>query len=250
MDYVTQPTLLIGLVLAAAVVHLWRNRQEGRRRLLAVVIPLVLLALVSLPVTAHLALGTLEWPYPPVQLSQRPGALVVLSGYMHPPEEGDDQPRLAIDSFYRCRHALRLYREVGGCPVLVSGGPSSGVPGGPPLAEAMRSFLIEAGVKPADILVENRSQTTYENALNSCALLEARGIEHIVLVTDAKHMARAARCFRKQGMDVTPAPCNYVTTKFHNDWRDYLPSPEGALKFQAAVHEWVGLAYYWLRGWT
>src|SRR5207237_2675856 len=108
---------------------------------------------------------------------------------------------------HRCLYAAELYRAAGHCPVVVTGGRMNG-PSEPSCAQVMRTFLTGLGVSEADITTEDDSQTTYENATNTRKLLEARGVRRVVLVTDAAHMFRAERCFRKQGLEVVPAPCN------------------------------------------
>jgi uncharacterized SAM-binding protein YcdF (DUF218 family) len=175
--------------------------------------------------------------------------IVVLSGYMTAPKEDRQRAELAPDTYYRCLHALALYRQVGGCPILVSGGLSDGAPEGPPLAQAMETFYRERGVKAADLVVENRSLTTHENAVECCRLLQERGIDRIVLITDAKHLWRASLCFQREGIEVVPSGCNAYTDRYRNQPVDYWPSPYGAAHFLDAFHEWVGLAYYKLRGW-
>jgi uncharacterized SAM-binding protein YcdF (DUF218 family) len=238
--------------LGLGIANLWRQRRESRRRLLWVTVPFVLLSILSIPAVAFVALGTLEWSYPPSDdLPENPQVLVVLSGYMYAPDSGRrDQAELSGDTYYRCRHALRLYRKAKGCPILVSGGISDGAPNGPPLADAMRDFFLEQGVKASDLIVENRSLTTYENALESCKLLRERGIQRIVLITDARHTWRSLLCFQKQGMDVVPSACNSYTARFRHTLGDYLPSPRGAARFLEAFHEWLGVAFYKLRGWV
>jgi uncharacterized SAM-binding protein YcdF (DUF218 family) len=166
------------------------------------------------------------------------------------PTNDRNRAELGPDTYYRCLHALSLYRQVGGCPILVSGGISEGAPEGPPLAEAMRVFFQERGVKAADLIVENRSLTTHENAVECARLLRERGIGRIVLITDAKHLWRSSLCFRKEGLEVVPSGCNAFTARFRNRLEDYVPSPQGAARFLDAFHEWVGVAYYKLRGWT
>src|SRR5262249_49735773 len=101
---------------------------------------------------------------------------------------------------------------------------------------------------PADIIVENRSQTTYENALFSTELLQERHLERIVLVTDSTHMFRAERCFRKQGLAVVPAVCNFRAVRFEVTLFTFLPNPMAAVNGEAAGHEWVGSIWYWLQG--
>jgi uncharacterized SAM-binding protein YcdF (DUF218 family) len=232
-----------------AVANLWRNRRETRRRLLLVSIPLVLLVIVCIPAVGYVALGTLEWPYPRISVPAQPEVLVVLSGYLRGPD--DDHPRVELgeDTLNRCQHAVSIYKLCKGSRILVSGGMSENVPEGPRLAEVMLDFLLDQGVQRTDLILENLSRDTHENAVESSKLLRHRGIDRIVLITDARHMFRAARCFEKEGVQVTPAPCNYVTTKFRNRWTSYLPSINGAARFQEAFHEWLGLAYYWVRGW-
>ena len=60
-----QPFPLLYLLTLAALARLWLKRRGKRRRLLLAIVPLGMLGLVSLPVVGHLAVGSLEWRYPP-----------------------------------------------------------------------------------------------------------------------------------------------------------------------------------------
>jgi uncharacterized SAM-binding protein YcdF (DUF218 family) len=251
LEYVFRPTVFFAAVIVLATANLWRKRREKPGKLLALTIPLVVLAFISVPAVAYVALGTLEWPYPPLNRPlDSPAVLVVLSGYIHGPDDDRPPVELSHDTFYRCMHAVTLYQKSKQCTILVSGGLPSGAPRGPRLAAAMRSFLIDQDVSPADVLIEDRSRTTRENAVECSKILHQRGRRQIVLVTDARHMLRAKLSFEKEGLEVTPAPCNFLTAQFQNRWENYLPSPGGAVRFQEAFHEWLGIAYYWLRGWV
>ena len=250
VETLTRPTFVLFVVLGLGLFNLWRKRRETRRRLLWVTVPFFLLVAISIPAVAYLALGTLEGAYPPsTELPDRPDVILVLSGYMVAPKNDSGRAELAADTYYRCRHALALYRKAGNCPLLLSGGVSQGAPEGPPLADTMRTFFRQQGVPAVDLLVENHSSTTYENALECARILRPRGLSRVVLVTDARHMARASLCFARQGLQVFPSPCNSATERFRNRWEAYLPGPGGAGGFLDAFHEWVGLAYYKLRGW-
>jgi len=246
-----QPTVLLGLLTLLAVANLWRKRKEVRRRLLLVTIPFVLLTLLCMPVTSYLALGSLEWSYPP--LEARPAdveAVVVLSGYLRVLDEAGTRVELGEDTLYRCLRAVEVYHRGKPCPVVVSGGKVDPATPGPSLAQAMGNFLQGQGVAATDLIVEDRSRTTYENAVESCRLLNDRGIHKIVLVTDAAHLGRAASCFRKQGVDVVPCGCRYRALRIDWSVRAFLPDPSVARGFQDAFHEWLGTAWYRLRGWA
>ena len=191
-----QPFPLLYLLILWALVRLWRNSLGNRRWLLVVIVPFGVLGFVSLPVVGHLALGSLEWRYPPQnEVPEDAEAIVVLSGYVRPPNGAAAEVELGSDTLLRCLHAARLYKAKPR-PILVSGGKV--VPGtpGPTLAQAMRDFMVSQGVKEQDLLMEDRSSTTYENAVLSGDVLSSRGIHKIVLVTSASHMRRGERCFR------------------------------------------------------
>lgn len=241
-----QPYTLSMLLALAALVNLWFRRRETRRRLLLITAPFALLLTISIPAFSHLAFGSLEWSFTPLERLPRDSqTLVVLSGGLIPANRYQPQALLAEDSLYRCLHAAALYRASGPCPVVLSGGIVRKQDGPTSLAELMKQFLIDQGVARGDLIVEDRSTTTYENAVECRKLLEERGVTRITLVTEAAHMRRSVGCFRKQGFLVTPAPCHYRTGRYEHELQTYLPSPGAARGFQAVAHEWLGLAWYW-----
>jgi uncharacterized SAM-binding protein YcdF (DUF218 family) len=247
LSEILQPFTLLVLLVVLALVWYWRKRQS-RRRLILLTVPVVLLVLLCTPALAHVALGSLEWQYRP--LAQPPAdadAMVVLAGAVRPPSSLRPRAELSHDTYYRCLHAVELYRARP-CPIVVSGGKVDASEPGPACAEVMRDFLREMGVKEQDVLVENESRTTYENAVFSRRVLEPRQARRVVLVTDAVSMFRAVRCFEKQGLAVTPAPCDYRTGDFRWELTAFLPNPFAAKHAGEVGHEWVGCLWYWLRG--
>ncbi|OHB66335.1 MAG: hypothetical protein A2V70_10055 [Planctomycetes bacterium RBG_13_63_9] len=244
-----QPFPVLCLLMAVALANLWRKRAETRGRLLLLTIPLVGLVMTCMPAVAHLALGSLEWGYPP--RADRPpdvGAIVVLSSSVLLPDAIRREPELEEGTLYRCLHAARLYHRGEPCLVVVSGGPADTDTSDLTLAGVMHDFLREQGVAEEDLLMENQSTNTYENATQTCALLRRRGIRKILLVSTATHLPRAERCFRTQGLEVVASGCQYRATCLHWSLSDFLPSPQAAADVHRAFHEWVGMAWYWLRG--
>jgi len=244
-----QPFPLLYLLTLAALARLWLKRRGKRRRLLLAIVPLGMLGLVSLPVVGHLAVGSLEWRYPPHdEVLGDAGAMVVLSGYVRPPSNTLPDAELGSDTLMRCLHAARLYKAKP-CLVIVSGGQVDPSTPGPTLARVMHDFLLGQGVKEEDLLLEDRSRTTYENAVLSGDILSRRGIDKLVLVTSASHMPRSERCFRALGFRVTPSACDYHTAGFSWSLSDFLlPNPHAATGVELATHEWLGMGWYWLNG--
>jgi uncharacterized SAM-binding protein YcdF (DUF218 family) len=248
LSHLLQPYTLLSFVLALALISLWRRRRETRSRLLFVTVPFVLIVLLSTPAISHLAFGSLEWRFSPLRaLPADNQALVVLAGELLPADGYQPTAMLGDSTLYRCFQAAELYRASGPCLVVASGGvieEQKSVA----VSHLMRDFLITQGVAPADVLVEDGSHSTYENALFCERLLGVRHVRRIALVTGALHMARAERCFRRQGFEVTPAPCSYQASNF--EWRvgNFLPSAGAARGNQQVLHEWMGLCWYWVRG--
>jgi len=237
--------LLCGLALA----NLWRRRVESRRRLLLLTIPFVMLVIATIPAAVHPVLGSLEWPYPP--LSGRPAdaeAIVVLSGGIKPPDTIRTQAEPSDPTMNRCLLAAEIYHRGRHCPVIVSGGRYDPDPTYPPDSALMRKMLIRLGVDEADVIEEDQSRNTIQNALATREILRDRGIGKVLLVTNAFHMRRSLLTFRKLGIDAVAAPCDHLATGSVWKLGNFIPSPEAMGNLTAALHEWIGLVWYRVRG--
>lgn len=98
----------------------------------------------------------------------------------------------------RLEKAVALY-EAGAAPkIVVTGG------GEPPVANAMRDAAIEAGVPETDIIVEDASHSTLQNALFTADIETLDKAGKVILVTHRYHLPRAWASFRWAGFsDVT-----------------------------------------------
>jgi uncharacterized SAM-binding protein YcdF (DUF218 family) len=228
-----QPFTLSVLLLGVTLL-LVRRRPGGKGRLTAAAAACYAALFLSAwgPV-CHLALGALEWQFEPLAAAPTDApALVVL---------GAGEASVA-----RCVEAARLYRPDVHTTVLLCGG--SDRPDVPPDAQEMRRYVAALGINPDAVVLDVDSLSTHENAARGAKLLHGRGITRAVLVTDAAHMPRAAGCFRKQGIDVVPAPCNRMIRPVDNWPAFLLPNAWTAEKIQYAVREWLGLLWYTAHG--
>jgi uncharacterized SAM-binding protein YcdF (DUF218 family) len=246
-DFLSELTRPLTLIVLALVVVAWRAARPGQRA--PVIAGLLALVVVTHPLAAWWLLSTLERQYPaPARTPHDIQAIVVLSGYMRRAPDGS--PVLGDDSLVRTVHAASLYHALGARPLVATGGPRPDLGPGVSIAGRMRDLLVQLGVAPADVIVEGESRSTYENAAFTRRVLDARGARRILLVTEALHMPRSVVVFRSQGFDVVPAPCGHVAVGPPELPGALLPSARAALGFQRAAHEWMGLAYYWLRGYS
>jgi uncharacterized SAM-binding protein YcdF (DUF218 family) len=232
-----QPVLPL-LLLLSLTIGLLHRRTSRRLHLLSVFATLGLF-LWAWPPVAWLFAGSLEWWYRPASFAGKPEAFVVLSGYVEGSETGVDH-RLGRDTLVRCAYAAWLHRKWRWVPVVVTGNRL--------ITNLMRVQLAAQGVPEEMIWTEPQSTSTAENAIYSARLLREKNIRRIALVTEGFHMLRAEACFRKQGFEVQPAPCAFRTLTFGESVSDWIPGAGAIRSNEEVAHEWVGMAYYWLRG--
>ena len=169
-------------------------------------------------------------PSLPVGSSDR-AVLVVLAGSVL------SDGTMGGSSYWRAVYAVRVWREGRYSRVLVCGGGSDG----PPVAAAIRDYMISQGV-PADlILIETQSRSTRENALYAHRFLDAIAGKKVLLTSDY-HMYRAQHAFARVGIETEAVaiPDVYkLSLRLEGRWSAFLQLCEELGK----------IAYYRARGW-
>jgi len=154
----------------------------------------------------------------------------------------------------RITHALQLYRMGKIKKILITGG--QGLNPVNPLSEAevLKRFLVMTGMPEEDILVEDQSKNTAQNAEFSKAFLEEKGIstdKEFLLITSAFHMPRAKGCFDQVGLKTITFPTDYYSsdTKFDIPTL-FFPDPYSIFIWHKLVKEWIGIAVYRVVGYS
>lgn len=243
MTYI-EPLLTIFLTLTL-VGWFSRRKPYGSRLVLA---GLAGLLLTSWTPAAWLFSRPLEIWYPVQPFRAAPfQAIVVFSSGVRPPIWERPYPLPDEQTSQRCWYAAWLYHHWQHVPIVVCGGSPRAQPKEAPFSRTMRTLLEESGVPPEMIWADEQSRTTHENAVYGARILQQHGITSAVLVVDATSMPRAAACLRKAGIQVTPAPSEFVEL---GSWQDYVPGWKAVRENESTLHEMGGLLWYWLRGWV
>jgi uncharacterized SAM-binding protein YcdF (DUF218 family) len=114
-------------------------------------------------------------------------------------------------------------------------------------AEAAAEFLESLGMESEYYISEDQAQTTFENAAYLKSWLEENEIEKVYLVTSAYHLLRSAAVFEAQNIDFLAVHSGFISDHQFS-WLDYLPNRGALTANLSALHEWVGLFWYYLRG--
>jgi uncharacterized SAM-binding protein YcdF (DUF218 family) len=238
IDFLVPPTVLILLGVAGAWATLWRPRLG----IAITIIAASLLYLAALPIVAVLMIEGVEIKTPAQPDFSAAQAIVVLGGGVHPGDGGKAPDTLGPWSLERIVLAAQAYRRLN-LKVAVSGGRV----GGAHTSEAsLMKAALEGDFNVPISWVEDKSRTTYENAVFTAKLLKADEVTTVVLVTQAWHMRRALWSFERAGLHAIPYPAP-LTYDEDDRLADYLPSIGALERSYHALHEAIGLAYYRLR---
>ena len=247
--------LLVGLVLCRS--------SRSKDRVLLLILLFILICGNKLP-GAYL-IRQLEQTYAPYDGTERADAIVILGGGTITRSD----PRRIVEvngAGDRVIYAVQLYRDGAAQKILTGGSYISWLSTevrtedsvSSPASE-MAELLVMFGIPEEDILVQDRSLNTAEEAEEDAKILKSLGLDKIILVSSATHMRRAVPLFEKQGLEVIPAPTDYSFSDrewedlLHVDWKNLytyiIPTIGNMQSLQNALKEYLGYFVYQLRGW-
>ncbi|PIU52970.1 MAG: envelope biogenesis factor ElyC [Deltaproteobacteria bacterium CG07_land_8_20_14_0_80_60_11] len=239
-------------ILILGLFCLWATRRQRLGKVL-VTLGTVLLLLLSLPFLSGQTLTPLERRYPALlhpetvswgeKSSTSPKWIVVLGGGHRSDPGLPANSQISAAALGRVVEGVRLYKTIPGSKLLLSGG---GVFDPVPEAEVMAQIAGLLGVKPQDISLESDSRDTADQAE---IIAKKIGRERFILVTSAAHMPRSMALFRKRGLQPIPAPADFPAREPQGfDPSRFFPGAGGLGQVETALHEYLGLAWAWLRG--
>ena len=143
---------------------------------------------------------------------------------------------LGADAVIRLAEGIRLYRQLSGAALIVSGGPS---PGDPPAARGYALAAMALGV-PASAII--RIETPTDTGAEIRAIHARIGDAPVLLVTSAAHMPRAMEHCRRVGLHAIAAQTGNLTDPAPRG-QSWLSPPSGVAlrRTETAFHEYFGL---------
>lgn len=230
------------LVLLLALV--WRHLPHVIR-IAGIALELALLLSMA-PVGANVLVGIVESWAPPTGTCRAPTPTTILlldGGTERRPRASDDFAALNETSLQRLFAAVQLWRHTPGSRLVISGGGA-----GMPHSVLLRGLAERMGVPGGAIEIEDRSNTTWENAMYA-SRLSPRVPKRIWLVTSALHMPRALGAFRAWGFRPCPYSSGSIHTPFSARVGYFVPQSSSLAKADAAIHELVGGIVYRMLAW-
>ncbi|MCL2469986.1 MAG: YdcF family protein [Alphaproteobacteria bacterium] len=249
----TEPAFLFGFLLLFCLFLTCMPRYGLKRlgRLGVFFLSLALIACMALPLGAW-ALQPLENRFAHEALPAHVDGLVMLTGDENPTITEARKIPIGGMATPRYVHLARLAKKYPQAKIVIAGNtrllyPSRAVT----TKDISKDLLAQLGLtqETRNIVFEDESRNTYENAVFAAKLVQPGPKERWVLVTSASHMPRSMLVFEKVGWKMIPAPSDYLTDGIIKV--SLFPHMEVTLRhLSIAAHEYAGLVSYWLMGWT
>ena len=203
---------------------------------------IILLYLCSVRAVSDAIIKPLEnaYPQPAVSELKNARAIVILAGGSYdgvPDFDGIGQD--SESSTVRLAAGLRLHRVLH-LPIIYSGGRLHDYTDTE--ANIGYRFLRACGVEEKNLIKEDRSRNTAENAKFTKEICKQKQFDKVVLVTSAFHMPRSVAFFEREGVEVIPYPTDYRTDKklVLNAFA-FTPLADSLYNVATAMKEYMGL---------
>jgi len=177
-----------------------------------------------------------------ISYSQLTGVIVLGGGVgqgLVPKERNEASLHEAAE---RLTKAVEIYRKNPRIIILFSGFSGSLKPEGWSESDTARKFFIDQGVREENLIFENQSRNTFENAKFSKKILEDKK-GNWGLITSASHIARSFMVFKKNGLILEPIAVDYKTGTSKVFWLDFS-FHRGISLWNILLHEITGIIYY------
>lgn len=212
---------------------------------------IVLLLLLGFGPVGHLLAVPLEarFPAPPGDMPA-PDGIIVLGGSVDENLSGLKGRVTIAEAAERLTAPVMLKRLYPNARLVFTGGTANLRGSAYTEAGTVKKFWQEIGLDKGDVLYEDKSRNTFENAVFTRDLVEPKPGERWLLVTSAMHMPRSVSIFRQANFPVIAYPVDYRTTGEMWPWGLPRHAARAMVVAEFAAHEWAGLVAYRLTGKT
>tara|TARA_Y100000768_G_scaffold381399_1_gene359988 strand:- start:122 stop:907 length:786 start_codon:yes stop_codon:yes gene_type:complete len=153
------------------------------------------------------------------------------------------------DSAERLLEAKRIIIKFPKAKVIFSGGSGNLLKNKYHESLDAKIFLDQNNIDTSNIFFENNSRNTYENIIMSEKLANRDFNENWLIISSAYHLSRSINVAENIGWKLIPYPTDFqLPKKFRINFS--LNFYSNLSLIQLALHEWIGIYYYYLTGRT
>ncbi|WP_456430710.1 YdcF family protein [Thermosulfuriphilus sp.] len=241
LELVSVPSGLVFVFLMVGFILLPLRKHRGWGQF-AVFLALATYYFFGIGPVVNLLLRPLETRYqsPEIKELSQADTVVVLTSYIAP-DKRSFLDRLDCESLARLIYALKLHQRLDHLELIFVGAGHI-VDNDSPGAQVMAWVAEELGVPRDKIRYIEGPQDTAETAKTMASILSER---RFILLTSAVHMPRSVYLFKREGLNPIPYPCHYLAGGGKLSPFSFFPHPANLARADLAVHEYLGLAWYY-----
>lgn len=226
--------------------------KNHKRKRLVLIFSFLWLFLISNSFLVNKAFNLWEYKFTNISELQKTYdvGIVLAGGMISVPSSHADHPTLGVHAD-RFAEAFLLYKAGKIKKILITGiSPPRMIALNKGETRQAAQLLVQWGVKPEDIVFEEKSRNTRENALFSAKILKSKFPSgKYLLITSSFHMRRSLGCFAKAQIQADPFPADFYGGDYPADFKDiFIPDPDALANFDLLWHEWTGYIMYKLVG--
>lgn len=151
----------------------------------------------------------------------------------------DNSIKPTVLAYSRINEAAKQYlsckKSGNSCSIIVSGGDASKT--GKSEAAIYQNELLSLGIDSQDILLEQKSMNTYQNAEYTSKILKENQFDTFILVTSSLHIKRSLLYFSNFGITPKPIIADYISPII-----TILPIGYNFAIADFIAHEYIGIA--------
>lgn len=172
---------------------------------------------------------------------------IILGGLTSFDKNGTGYFNEAGDRFIQ---TLKLYNQHIIQKIIVTGGSGIIIGNEPVEGNFLQQEFLKNKVNPQDLIIENKSRNTFENAVFTKHILDSLHInDTLVLISSATHLRRASKVFFNVGITTTPYPSDFEVLNAFHSFIDYIwPNLSAMYGWTKIIKEVLGTVVYGLTG--
>jgi len=235
-NLILPPGCLI-IALLMYIILYYRKSKKSPKLIIAI---FTIFYMLSIPLTSDLLMHSLEYKYQPPGKIDGDVVIVLGGGATLTSPDFNGNGNLSGPAANRLLTAARIHTKTG-LPIIFSGGKVFKSTGNE--AEIAKRQLLDLGLSSNDVIIENKSINTTENAKFTASLLTKYKFTKPILITSAFHMQRAVINFNNSGIkNFQIYPTDYSTNKkLSVNFNSFVPSSSSFNYSTVALHEYLGI---------
>ena len=221
-----------------------KNKQLKKKLVISII---VIIATFSNPYIFYKTLYAWQINQSELKAGKQYQAGIILGGLTDSDRSGKSYFNEAGDRFIQ---TLKLYNQGVIKKIIVTGGSGLLVGNEPVEGNVLKEEFLKNKVNPSDLIIENKSRSTYENAIFTKKIIDSLNMsDTMALISSASHLRRSKMVFKNAGYKIVAYPCDFeFVDQFYTVFDYVWPNRNAFNGWAKLIKEMIGTVVYSVTG--